>query len=423
MFQQKPKKNTGRFIGKTDPLRSVVAISDFELKEIAETSAMIPDNLAGTIFHRSLHSASDEEMGVLGAGTVLQDFSGEGKRPVLEPLDFTEDWKRQRQRLSSKRRDAEDDEDFDLYGEAYGVALGQDAAAKTAEDDQEEAEATREGTENRKDENFFKIQRESVDEAAKVLQTIHESEGVDEEEGESPPSSPEMSLEEETAEAELPPAQVQPRTEEKAFVPMRVNLGSDTPSTAEMDAVRSYQTQLIDREKIIEEAKAEGYQEGFRLGEEKAALQARRQIQELASTLAPLIAELDGLKKNILVNAQENFQTLCQALMEAVMRREFEVNPGAFAALVERAIQDTVPDDSFRVHVHPELLESASRHFPDKIRARLAPDKNLPKGDFRVESQLTVVDGNVTQVIRDLLDQADLALFQTKGQQSKGKAS
>lgn len=394
--EKAPKSRVGRFIKRSDPLAGVLSISTFSLAEICETPVAYPDNEKGSIIHHSLHLASDDELGIRVAGDILKNLGPEQGRPILRPMDFTEDWKKQKQRLSSRRGKVDEDEEFELELELLNK--DRDDSEENDEKDQDFDESDEEDEqvdEAKKNTGILKIQRENLDVASKAIQEAQEDH-------EAEPPAPEPKIE----------------VEEKTFVPMKavVGLQMDNP---ELQAIKTYQEQLIDREKIIEEAKAIGYQEGFKQGEEKAALQVRQTMRELTEELGRLLGELEGLKKTVLHNAEENFQILSQALVESVLRRDMETNPGAFAAVIERAIHEAVREDQFKIHVHPETFEAFSKFADEKLRTRLISNKAIPKGDFRIESNMSVVDGNITQLVRDLLDQADLSLFNTKNKNDK----
>lgn len=397
--EKAPKSRVGRFIKRSDPLATVLSISDFCLAEICETPVAYPDNEKGSIIHHALHFASDEDLGIRVAGDILKNLGPEQSRPILRPMDFTEDWKRQKQRMSSRSGKMDEDEEFELEMELLNK--NRDEFEDDDEDDEFSASEghDEQGDDGKKNTGILKIQRENLDVASKAIQEAQED-----------PEDQEM-------EASVPEPNIE--VEEKTFVPMKavVGLNMDNP---ELQAIKTYQEQLIDREKIIEEAKSVGYQEGFKVGEEKAALQVRQTMRALTEELGRVLGELEGLKKTVLHNAEENFQVLSQALVESVLRREMEINQGAFAAVIERAIQEAVQEDQFKIHVHPETFETFSKFADEKLRTRLISNKAIPQGDFRIESNMSVVDGNITQLVRDLLDQADLSLFhQTKNKNDK----
>lgn len=391
--EKSPKSKMGRFIKKSDPLANVLSISNFSLAEICEHPVAYPDNVKGTIIHHSLHHATDEELGIRRMNDILKNLGPEQSRPILRPMDFTDDWKRQKQRMNNRRGRMDEDDEFELELDLLNKKSSDDEELSASDEEDLEGDAAEGLQEEVQKKGILKIQRESLDVASRAIQEAQEE-----------------------AEAPMPEPIPEPEAdviEEKTFVPMKAVIGSQMDNP-ELQAIKTYQEQLIDREKIIEEAKALGYQEGFKVGEEKAALQARGTLRQLTEKLGNLLGELEGFKKTVLHNAEENFQILSQALVEAVLRREMDVNPGAFSAVIERAIHEAVREDQFKIHLNPETFETFSTFADEKMRARLVPNKSIPKGDFRIESNMSVVDGNITQLVRDLLDQADLSLFNSK---------
>jgi flagellar biosynthesis/type III secretory pathway protein FliH len=197
----------------------------------------------------------------------------------------------------------------------------------------------------------------------------------------------------------------------------------DTPSppkihSPEVAAAEEYRARIAVQEaneKVLEalkdEARAAGYRDGFKLGEEKAELQSRNSAQTLFGHVAELISEFEALKHSVLVGAQHNFYELAQAMGEALLGKEFSIRPESFAAVIRKAIDETVESDSFKVRVHPETFEKlANLDLPD-LKKRLVKDPSLGIDHFRIESHLTAVDQNARKLIATLLEQADVDLF------------
>ena len=123
---------------------------------------------------------------------------------------------------------------------------------------------------------------------------------------------------------------------------------------------------------------------------------------------------LQGMQKSILTHVQENFLMICQSFLEALLHREFKVNPESFGAVIERAISDALPDDEFIIHVSPQAFQDLNNWSNPEMRRRLRVDDKLQNDHFRVEGKHSVIDGDLPKIIRDLLDQADIQLFESK---------
>ena len=133
--------------------------------------------------------------------------------------------------------------------------------------------------------------------------------------------------------------------------------------------------------------------------------------------------ELGGLKKNILGSMQENFYELCQALAEALIEREFKVNPEEFAKVVQRAINDAVEGDQYKVAVHPEFKSKLDALGLKELEGRIVIDEGLEVGGFRIDTDVGAVDGNIKQIVSDLIEQAETDLFDQAVVDKKDQAS
>ena len=205
--------------------------------------------------------------------------------------------------------------------------------------------------------------------------------------------------------------------EDDPFIAMPTSAESleDDP---EINAANEYRRrmQLKDSNKEIlqeleAEAKTAGYTDGYRDGEEKAAVQAQEQNKKILKNLSELAGELETLKKNVLSGVEENFYEVCQALAESLFRREFQINPDAFAQVMKRAVEEAVEDDQVRIKVNPESFKSLAEIGDSELTSKLVEDESVPVGDFKLESSLSVVDGNIRDMIKKLMDQVNLSLF------------
>ena len=173
-----------------------------------------------------------------------------------------------------------------------------------------------------------------------------------------------------------------------------------------------------DETHIVDEAKAQGYEDGFRIGEEKATLQTKQMFGELLGTIEELVHDIAALKKNVLFNAQENFFVLCNALSQAIFKREISLNPERLAEVIKRAIDEAVPEDEIKVILNSRSAAALKKVLPEKMKVMIRTDDTMDEGRFRIDSKLTVIDGDISQLIYDMIQQADLSLFESKDKAS-----
>jgi len=190
------------------------------------------------------------------------------------------------------------------------------------------------------------------------------------------------------------------------------------PQDPELASALTYKARVaeraIDQEELkhhIEEQKAQGYRDGFRIGEEKAELQVRAASKEMFEKIEGLIQEFQGLQKAMMDNVQENFFIVCQALAESLLKREFTIHPDAFNAVMEKAITEAIEPGKVKIRVHPDTYDRIISLGKNPLLESIIKDGDVAPGDFKLESQMSVVDVNIGKLVAQLLSQADLNLF------------
>jgi flagellar biosynthesis/type III secretory pathway protein FliH len=448
----------GRFIKKDSKVMEKVALVDFSFSELSASRAIDYDNTKRNVIHAQAHEQAEMKATVRAPTSFNQDLIPEElKRPIILPVDFTKEWERDKT-MRKDRVMAQDEDEYDLdyeMAQRAGLAgvddlLPSSAAkapppasaapvapvaakgpaappvgspAKTVDNDSSRAPFGASG----------KTQYQSMDVVGHDIMSLAQQ-------AQDPLAAavakPVRFKTEAAAGAAAPStATATPGSTGAAggFVPMQPQAPqtpspqATTPSTApaatpvsdpEADAAAIYKERLEqDRKRaeenarVAEEAKAEGYRDGFRMGEEKAELQARAHASQLFGKVHELIGEFANLKQDILTNVQENFYELCQAMAEALIKREFSINPEAFTTVLRRAISEAVEPGKVKIKVNPETFDRVATLGDKDILAAMVKDPAIAAGDFKLESNLTVVDVSVSRMISDLLAKADLDLF------------
>jgi len=408
MFEDGPRRQ-GRFIKNGSRVAQKVEVVEFVFREMAKTPTIQHDNAARSIVHAKYHIQEELEETVRPPETFNEDLQpGSQRRSVILPLDFTKDWERDKKlrKDRSMRSDEEMDFEFDQNlgsptdeeeEETEAAAAAEAAAGTAATNAPVQAQAAAKGSPaknptaaGRADQEQHYATIDAVGAAIKSLMTAGEP---------------------------APTAGVTLKAPD-AFVPITTPTAVDV----EAKAAEEYKQRLAAQKAFeaeakvaAEEAKAQGYRDGFRLGEEKAEFAARQHASQVFGKVSELIHEFANLKSEILTNVQENFYELSQAIAEALVQREFSVNPETFTTVLKRAIQEAVEGDSFKIRVHPEMYDRIVALGGDTVKEllpSLTKDPEIEAFDFRIESNLSVVDANVRKMIKELLDKADLNLFE-----------
>lgn len=397
-----PKKQ-GKFLKRGSKLLKHVKLNPFSFTQISDQKNIDFDNYERTIIHAKFHDPSELERGIkppTAMNEVLNDPT-RPPQPIIMPADFTEDW--HNERLNSKRRalgfEDEDDFDFpDVPRSKIRQHQKQNVQADTESPPTIAAHPTNLQSVVASDDAVAMNAEELVNKARPV--SIVEDPYA------------------RKPDTEMPPTKEVPTTGETGFIPLPTSEDSAALS-AEDQAIATYklraeleQQNAVALEEMRTSAKAEGYKDGFRVGEEKGVVAGQRAAGEIFQRVTELIHEFEGLKRNVLENIQKNFYELSQAVAESLLEREFSIRPESFAKVLEKVVKDTVTDNDFKIRLHPETWQRVIDLKVPSLEGHLVKDSSVAVGEFKVESNLTVVDGSTKKIISQMLQNVDMNLFE-----------
>ncbi|MES2745337.1 MAG: FliH/SctL family protein [Bdellovibrionota bacterium] len=387
-------KKNGRFIKRNDPLAKKLTITDFSLADICDTPITFHDNASANIVHERLHLKEDLAETVRLSHEIEQVFHSAEERMIIRPLDFTEEWARLRKRQSSRTQRSDDDEEFEME-----TSRDNKAAVDAAE---EEVSPT--------PEEFAPGGLMDLPGKTPAPQKATQAEPA----APAPiqPPTPQPVIQ------QAPPIEEEPEFEEEAeaeaplddFVPYA---SQNTPGSVQVSALERYPTE-DELEAIRAAAREEGFREGYQNGEERATIEARSKVQVILEEVSNIVTNLEGMQSSILKSAQENFQVITQNLIESMLHREFHLNPNSFGMVIERAIDEALSEDEFKIFVNSKVARELKGWSNQSLLARIRSDDSLPEYDFRIEGQHGAIDASIKKIISDLLDQADLSLFESQ---------
>lgn len=430
MERDGPKK-FGRLLKKNGKTISLVSLTNFSFSEIAEAEITYPDNPSGSIIHTRLHDEAELKR-VIGKPEKFFDplLDDSQRPPVMQPKDFTAEWLRDKKRWKKRRDDGDLEEDDDLEAEVAGLkgfdakseqdkATGpltevQTAAAKLQEPPSEVQRAGASQTPPPplsvplgKSVEAGKPMDDSMKLVGKAIKDLAHQE-----------IQIKKSVQPEIGKA---PVSIERAETKDSFIPLdtKNEQGFSKEEAAAMEKYQKRQSEHAIEQKLsekqiqaeIEKAKADGYQEGLRRGEEKASKESGEYLQSIGSKLGGVVKELSNLKQEVLNNIQQNFYEIAQAVTEALLQRELSVDPNALATVIRKAVSDTVGNNEFKVKVHSETYAKLSTLEISDLKDVLVKDDSVVKDNFKVESKLGTVDGNIKDLIAGLLNQMPVDLF------------
>jgi flagellar assembly protein FliH len=149
------------------------------------------------------------------------------------------------------------------------------------------------------------------------------------------------------------------------------------------------QVEVLEKQ-VKEEARRRGYEEGLAAG--KVEVAAR--VEQLTALATAFTHPFQGLEQAV----EDEIVSLAISLARHLVRREFEHDP----ALLHTAIADCLAALATNVrdvtmHLNPEdaTLVRSQLQGGGEQRFKVAPDAELGRGDLRVASSSSLVDGSV----------------------------
>ena len=432
MRDRTSNKKKGRFIKRDDSLNDHLKVTDFNLMEICKSNVTFCDNPNSNIIHKHLHTK--EELDIINEtpDEISHVFNKKDNRPLIRPIDFTEEWEKIMEKQNSRNLVSLDDDEIDNEMAEFAKKLKEkngefphteedlEAFLKAQEENSQDTEEfAPEETQSEALENQGleqDIEDSSPEEETSISSTLDEIRASEENELEMAPTNSDETFDsindEHEEKQELSQEHIDELVEEHSLK-SQTTLAHE-PSTDEF--VQSNFAPVLDEQKlkaIEEKSHKKGYEDGYMLGEEKGLIDAQAKVEEIKNEFNNLIKELSGLKKSILLSSQENFRTIAQAMVESILEKEFKVDPNTFDSFIKKAISDTTTDDEFSVLVNKDTFNSL-KNINSDIEKHLKIDDSLSDNNFKIESKLGTVDGQLKKIISELLDKVDLNIIDNK---------
>jgi flagellar assembly protein FliH len=179
----------------------------------------------------------------------------------------------------------------------------------------------------------------------------------------------------------------------------------DASAAAALGGARGSQAHLLTARQldelqrhVQEEAHARGFAQGLEEGRAELARRAA-QLDALLASLAHPFQELDAA-------VEEELATVAIALASHIVRRELECDAGLMPTTVRDCLA-VLPHGSreLTLHLHPAdaVLVRDALSTDDARGWRLEEDAGLERGDLRVVSRSTQVDGRLETRLREIV--------------------
>jgi len=438
-------RKNGKYLSIKSGIIKKVSILDYNFEEITNQKPLLTDNAFGSVVFANLHDENETKSLPLPDHFNDELANVEHKNPVIFAQDFTNDWSQSSLNKNKIYNILEDENELDPL-ETLRVHQ-KNARSSNKNSGVENANASTPHTENQSNEARSDLQQTSdlggkdpKSSKAKTTQEMNPGDSSNSNATRNPEMAtidlmskvisdlqPQIGKNQDDPENSV---HLGSKDENTDFIPiaMEKNQGKSFEEGARMQYLAQKELEEIRKkaqedalteakkniniERIEAEAKSRGYEVGFKEGEAKGVMAAQQKKEELALNIEKILDEFGNLKFNILENAQENFLELAQAICEVILDENFKLNPHAFGQVIQHAITQATQSDQFLIYVSPERYDSLKDINIPGFKDRLRSDRSLQKDDFKIDSDLTAVSGNIRQMISDLLRKANIKLFE-----------
>ncbi|ADM37718.1 flagellar assembly protein FliH [Bacillus spizizenii ATCC 6633 = JCM 2499] len=167
-----------------------------------------------------------------------------------------------------------------------------------------------------------------------------------------------------------------------------------------------------EKQKLIEEAKAEGFEQGVALGKAETL----QQYGELIDQANSIIEMSRKAVEDKLENANEEIVELAVALAKKVWQQKSD-DKEAFLLLVKQVINEVKEYDDISIYVDPYYYETVFQQKDEiqqllykECRLGIYADEKAPKGSCYIETPFGRVDASVDTQLMQLKDKLLTAL-------------
>lgn len=182
---------------------------------------------------------------------------------------------------------------------------------------------------------------------------------------------------------------------------------------------------LVDGEKIREEMRAQGLEEGRTKGHEEGLEQGRIQGQtEVRESFGvdveharKVLQEIDNLYKTILESNEAVLVKLAMNIAERVIMQELKTSPDIIKSVFKAAMEKLQQMHEVTFKINPEdleILESAESDMKSELggltNITFVKDASLARGDLVVETEAGRIDGTLKKRLESVISAVDEAL-------------
>ena len=167
---------------------------------------------------------------------------------------------------------------------------------------------------------------------------------------------------------------------------------------------------LAESNMLLENAKNEGYLEGFSQGFEQAAGEFKKENNPKSEAISELLERLSDYEQETIRKNEQGLVRLVTAIAEKIIGEELEHNPQLVVSMLHEALEQNRREDYIKVTLAPDLLPVEAK-ASEKVRALIqsaqegiavAVDKEMRAGGCIVETSKGITDISISTQLNNI---------------------
>ena len=183
--------------------------------------------------------------------------------------------------------------------------------------------------------------------------------------------------------------------------------GEEQPPDNEMSSEELYRRKLLELERRTQEIERDAYNQGFEQGEKDGLDYGQKSVQVVRSQMERILQNLESLPSKILHDYRDWLIRTSLMIARQIVHREILTSPEIVAHTVKVLVEEAEEHSTLTVYLNPndlEVLEKRAGLPPeiDRKHFRLKADRELERGDCRIESAIQLLDGTIAGMFENL---------------------
>ncbi len=171
----------------------------------------------------------------------------------------------------------------------------------------------------------------------------------------------------------------------------------------------------------IKTMEAQGYESGFKIGQQDSLLTENRRVEPVISVLDHVKTCLNDHMAGTRFSSQTDSIQLAVAMAQRIIQNEIQKNPEPTVKIIRSALKMAIGQDHLKIKTHPEDSETVRVILKDEIsdtdtdkKVEVVPDRSIQRGGCLIETDFGTIDARIEQ---------QLALIEDELQSEVGEGS